>query len=621
MLLAGTALLAVACGGSPAQVVAPAQVAETAQAQIGPAGGELTLDGATLTVPAGAVTKEESFFLQRLETAPAPVEGDLLSELPGGTQVNYSVSSSAASFSVPLTIKFSTEARGMVSAIYSYAGSGKRASFTEDWLMEVYGPGNVIEATIGSLPTGADGVARVIVLFSQKRLADQKAACNAEGGVFNGVWCMEPWQPGPQSQGIKVLSLQAGNADAWCMYPDYLVKLCDWRSEQAVRKLIQAVNPDIIAIQEFYNGACGFQDLSTARVCGPVRPDPGFGEQIKRVLFGAPYEYSCAHIANGKNGYECVAIKSTQFEFVNKEVAYLSGGCLEEDTGFQVVRIRPKNLVGPVPPTLADIEIANAHLASPAKDGDGSCRMAQLEALSQRYKYRGPGTPDDPWVIGSLVLGDFNVDPNREVDLPGDAADVPIPEDLREGFKNLIAYGQQVNASLGRHLFYTHTDPHDGSQDGGFGLTLDHVASNFASHISCSRMVPAESLFGVGAAFDHLSTVCELARFGSATIKADAWRRDPAGSVAPSPTIASPLATSKGVRLRPQQFTYPSTPQYPSRVDLYSPSNVPTLVTYTLDSCPVKPTEARAVPTLDSGQVFDLGKVYIDASPYTCPNP
>lgn len=629
----GGSLLTVGCNQSPLpERVAPAQVVEEVTAKIGPEGGALSLPGATITVPAGAVAKKESFTLQRLASPPAPLKGDVLLATEG-TADTYSLSSSTKKLAVPLSLKFYTATTEEVaSGLYVYQPTKSR-DFVEDWILSNYGIGAELEAIGNFLSDPAVGM---YILFAQDDLDRLARRCLEKGGTFNGVWCMEPWASGAESGSVTVMSLQAGNANSWAHYiglPSpgcgaYLYRLCYWSGEQVIRSFIQRYNPDIIAVQEFFNRDCITDGPSPAdggvfslqRICGPKNPGPGFSLQADRIFHGSPYEYACLD-------YECVAIKRDKFTFVNKNSAYLSGHCPgteNEGTGFQVVRIRPISAPGPIESPLTDIEIANAHLASPGSD-DSSCRMAQLAELHERYKPRFNqgtpvvGTPEDPWAIGALVMGDFNVDP-----IHGLHPFIPISDDLRDAFKRIFAWNDSYHPIAGNHngsqLFYLQTHPGDGSyfdsQDGVASLTLDHMASNFASTRKCFRAVPNEYPLGIGAAFDHKATICELEKFGTATVQAYIYERDPGGTVPPRPTTHNIQAEARrvGVRLRPQQLTHPSS-QEPARVDLYYPSGEPAEITYTLSSCVNKPKATRWVLASRPGGVENFGNVYIDLSP------
>jgi endonuclease/exonuclease/phosphatase family metal-dependent hydrolase len=507
-ILSLLALLALAACGKPLQ---PGQPSKIATATLGAAGGSLTLEGASVGVPAGALSQNVQLKLEQL---PLKVSVSALSKSSLSTSsadfkilAQYRVSANTQDFKQPVEMRIAVEpAKDTITELYSWDGR----QYTKE---QIAGSTRVFVQPLNTLVAGGGSGSSFGITFTvtSTPLATLNAACTAQGGEFNGRYCSfankRPSVQAQQTSDYKLLSINVGNANLSCV-PKYAVKLCSYATEERVMQTIANENPDLVALQEVWNDNCKYitDERNPDRVCFSSATNTA--KQITRLLGknGGRYTYRCTPTRDATtdrrvvNGYECIAIKTSLFGFADALPAIQPACVAGEndpkknykggDTGFQVERIQPK--LG------AAFDLVNAHMITPGS----SCRLVQLNALRDRY-YRGIQSS-----VRLLLAGDFNTDPRRlsqsaedkfaEIfTVPGKFFGTEAP--TRTAY--LISSLREPTAYLPTYRALPINKPN---------VTLDHVLSNFADG-SCTRGEPVQGL-------DHLYTRCKLSGFGTATL-------------------------------------------------------------------------------------------------------
>jgi hypothetical protein len=385
----------------------------------------------------------------------------------------------------------------------------------------------------------------------------------------------------------RVLSYQAGNADQFGCGARYTVKLCSFSFEKVASEEIANTNPDIIAVQEVWNDHCSFREPVYTPPSGttgtqytdmllflrdtfgielppmyiPLAPaDEPFANfvcsstidnmpeqhQINRIVNSSEYDIRCTMAKQGSDGkwydgYECIAIKKSLFEFTDLSgaptvVDHFIKDVSSNDTGFQVETIKLKSSVGPYsriyPNENANkFDVANAHLRAPPYIFD---RESQLIQLENRYRNLNEK---------SIILGDFNTNPVQLLFLND-----PGGRKMNELVSRKSTPVDSARATPPK-LWYSIDDDEDTAFCcpiiGGtlFGWQrLDHVISNFADG-NCSRSAAREG-------FDHLYTICNLTGFDSATAYSSVSAFDTSpNQIGKYPISTIPKVFRRGVRL------------------------------------------------------------------------
>lgn len=220
------------------------------------------------------------------------------------------------------------------------------------------------------------------------------------------VGCLaEPASP----YSVRLLQANVGTALLSC--DRYVYKLCRRDAEVAIAARIEALSPDVVALQEVLPDtvcdaidAAGGEDDSAGSCHVETRRDEP--SQLRRLLPDAVWETRC----DGRNGYECVAIRRGRASFLTDVVtAPAIDEAAECDPGFSVSRVDVRLEVDGAPL----VRVVNAHPQS-TKD---TCRRAQLEQLFGELAI-------DDGVDAVIVSGDMNLDP---FSLGLNESDVSVP--------------------------------------------------------------------------------------------------------------------------------------------------------------------------------------------------
>ncbi len=509
---------------------------------VGSSGGIVSLGLAKLEIPSGAVPANTSFAIERLNALPASLPtseemgriGD--ARLVSGYRLLSSINKfqDYIKFTVPIDIPATIPGDQLTTELYVWDGLkyDKVRIGSDDRSFE-YTNYQMLGSKSGSLTNVTD----FLVIRAPSSSVSQ--ACTAGGGTWNGIYC----QGGVGALSLrenrnttvnqKVLSINVGNTDlGYCGL--YLVKLCGYADEQKIGRYIASQNADIIALQETWHNQCFFVDIGDRdRLCSRTTvPLPGFGKQMERLLLtNQGYDTRCSPTvsfpnepANSKfkivNGYECIAIRNTLFEFVTavgSSPATIQPPCqttasgtyfLGSDTGSQVETIRPKTFVYRDPITAPDLTLArqavefdvvNSHLAT-SLPISAICTDLQITAISQRYFDLRPNLIR-PLGKRLLLLGDYNRGYGNQNEAPFQTF-APFQSAL-----NLATIEPPNATDPRRRIAYLLSNPNEftASYLGVSYAGFDHAASNFLelAGLGCVRGNRTANM-------DHNPTFCTL---------------------------------------------------------------------------------------------------------------
>jgi endonuclease/exonuclease/phosphatase family metal-dependent hydrolase len=190
------------------------------------------------------------------------------------------------------------------------------------------------------------------------------------------------------------MTVNVGNTSPLC-WP-YFVKLCRKSVESRIATNLQALRPDVVAIQEILpQWMCENRRLSPpGSVCAGTADYP----QVRRLL-GPDYTIIC----ETRNAFECIAVRTDTGEILGCEPGTLCStdrferqdqGC-RHSVSILATTVRVKGRI---------FDVVNAH----AENRSPVCRLA---AIQQVFEPGGLVREEK-----ALIMGDFNLDPWREDD-------------------------------------------------------------------------------------------------------------------------------------------------------------------------------------------------------------
>ncbi|MBN1659792.1 MAG: endonuclease/exonuclease/phosphatase family protein [Anaerolineae bacterium] len=230
-----------------------------------------------------------------------------------------------------------------------------------------------------------------------------------------------------------------------------VVKLCRRDVEQRLARNIQALRPDLVAIQEVLpEWLCRKWRLALpGSVCAGDDDVP----QIRRLV-GPDYSIIC----DGRNQFECIAVHTDAGRIEGVEPGELAiTGRIDRD-GVEGCRRSVSIVVATVEIRGRVFDVVNAH----AENRDPACRLAAIRQI-----FEGDQLVREPQV---LLTGDYNMDPWREDDAS-------------------THYWRQQVGMAGHHAFIYHSGiaekqpPHPTLRYPFLARTYDHVASNFLTGV------------------------------------------------------------------------------------------------------------------------------------------
>jgi len=289
------------------------------------------------------------------------------------------------------------------------------------------------------------------------------------------------WQP------IRVLTANVGNLSLACRGP-YNNKLCRKSVEKAFAKNIQALQPDIVFLQELMHPSqCdNWIETDAEKVC--FGNNPQLEPNQARRLLGKNYTILCASRMRPEIGHpvgmECIGIHINagiieecnpgELCFASNGLDIPAGDCNPE---FMIMSTfaRVRNF---------RMRLINGHPHSRNK----YCRDDSLRQI-----FEGQGSEN------SIIAGDFNFDPFRA------AGDTP---EIWKKYVGLLGSGKP---------FYYHSGPaeHDPPYPTAYVLfqkkTIDHVISNFALGV-CATLgeAPGTQRIDGGRGMDHQALLCDM---------------------------------------------------------------------------------------------------------------
>lgn len=195
--------------------------------------------------------------------------------------------------------------------------------------------------------------------------------------------------PDSSSSTTSLSWLQANVGTARLDAEPYVYKLNDVAAEVAIAANIEALRPDVVALQEVLpDRICdALDETDAARSCAAsVRAD--VVRQIDRLLPPSTWEVVC----DPRNGYECVGVRRSVGVIVGDVVTAPPVASDQDcDDGFTVGRVD-------VDVDGTTVRVLNGHPQST----NAACRAAQVEQL---FAF------DDGSVDHVVVSGDMNLDP------------------------------------------------------------------------------------------------------------------------------------------------------------------------------------------------------------------
>lgn len=260
---------------------------------------------------------------------------------------------------------------------------------------------------------------------------------------------MVPSLGSPSGEGFTFLTANVGNSDPLCL--PYYMKLCRKDVEARIAANIQALRPDVVAIQETM--PYHMCERYPAAVPGSICTEPEGVPQIRKLL-GPDYTIVC----DSRNGFECIGVRVDVGQIDGCE----SGGLCETDrldrqgdgcrwnVSVMAATVRVKGQV---------FDLVNAH---PESKG-AACRLISIRQIFE------PGRLVQQ--ENALVAGDLNLDPWREDDV------------------STRYWNEMVGASGSSEFDYhsgiaEHEPPHPTMRYSFFKRTYDHVVSNFLSGVT-----------------------------------------------------------------------------------------------------------------------------------------
>jgi hypothetical protein len=252
-----------------------------------------------------------------------------------------------------------------------------------------------------------------------------------------------------RQRSFSLLSVNVGNTSPWC-WP-YVVKLCRRDVEERLARNIQALRPDLIAIQEVLPPwLCQKWRLSLpGNVCAGDNEVP----QVRRLV-GPDYSIAC----DGRNQFECIAlhVDAGRIEGVG------AGGLTITDRidrdGAEGCRRSVSIVAATVQIKDRTFDVVNAH----AENRDPACRLAAIRQI-----FEGDHLIREPYV---LLAGDYNMDPWREDDVS-------------------THYWRQQVGEAGNGAYVYHSGiaeaqpPYPTLRYPFLARTYDHVVSNFLTGV------------------------------------------------------------------------------------------------------------------------------------------
>ena len=257
----------------------------------------------------------------------------------------------------------------------------------------------------------------------------------------------EPSMTENESGSFTLLTANVGNADPRCL--PYVVKLCRKDVEARVAQNIQALRPDVIALQETM--PIYMCEKYPIAVPGSICGEPTEIPQIRRLV-GADYTIVC----ESRNGFECIAVHVDAGEILGCDPGSL---CETDRLDYQLegCRWNVAIMAATVRVRGHTFDFVNAHPESRS----AACRLASIRQI-----FEDRGQPDSlVRQEHALLVGDFNLDPWREDDVSG------------------RYWNTQVGMPGGS--FYYHSGPAEREPPyptlrySFFERTYDHVVSNF----------------------------------------------------------------------------------------------------------------------------------------------
>lgn len=194
--------------------------------------------------------------------------------------------------------------------------------------------------------------------------------------------------------GLTVLTVNVGNTSPLC-WP-YFVKLCRRAVETRIARNLQAVNPDLVAIQEILPPwMCENRRFTPpGSACAGSTGVP----QVRRLL-GPDYTIVC----ETRNAFECIAVRTGAGEILSCDP-----GALCHTDRFERQPEDCRHSVSIMAATVQikgrTFDVVNAH----AENRSPACRLA---AIRQVFEPCGLVREEK-----ALIMGDFNLDPWREDD-------------------------------------------------------------------------------------------------------------------------------------------------------------------------------------------------------------
>ena len=195
---------------------------------------------------------------------------------------------------------------------------------------------------------------------------------------------------------FSMLSANVGNTSPLC-WP-YVVKLCRRDVEERLSRNIQALHPDLVAIQEVLPPwLCRKWRFA---VPGSACSGDDEAPQIRRLV-GPEYSIVC----DGRNQFECIAVHMSAGRIEGVEAGGMAITDRIDSEGVKGCRRSVSIMAATVEIKGQTLDVVNAH----AENRDPACRLAAIRQIFEGERLvRGPRV---------LLAGDYNMDPWREDDV------------------------------------------------------------------------------------------------------------------------------------------------------------------------------------------------------------
>jgi hypothetical protein len=254
---------------------------------------------------------------------------------------------------------------------------------------------------------------------------------------------------GASDDSFTLLTANVGNSDPLCL--PYYLKLCRKDVETRVAANIQALQPDVVAIQEIMpDYLC---ERYSVAIPGTICAEPDDIPQIRRLL-GPDYSIVC----DGRNGFECIGVRVEVGEIIGCE---LGGLCETDRLDDQPAGCRWNVAIMAATVRVKDrtFDLINAHPESRS----AACRLASIRQI-----FRSDGLLQHQL---ALVAGDLNLDPWQE-------------DDVSTRYWNELV-GPTGSSGFDYHSgIAEHQPPYPTLRYGTFKRTYDHVVSNLLSGVT-----------------------------------------------------------------------------------------------------------------------------------------